>query len=82
MKNTGGERHELLDDFDKSIRILIVAELQNNLQGDDTPWCESEGEAHTTAKAFAGLQVFRVGNAEQPIENKELFYVQQLPLHF
>ena len=28
-----------------------------------------------SAKAFAGLQVFRVGNAEQPIENKELFYV-------
>ena len=26
-----------------------------------------------SAKAFAGLQVFRVGNAEPPIENKELF---------
>jgi hypothetical protein len=75
VKNTGVEGHELFTNFDKSTRIPIVAELQNNLQGDDTPRCDSEGEAHTTAKAFAGLQVFRVGNAEQPIENKELFYV-------
>jgi hypothetical protein len=75
MKQACDSRHELFDDFDKSIRILIVAELQNYLQGDDTPRCASEGQAQTTAKAFAGLQVFRVGNAEQPIENKELFYV-------
>ncbi len=60
---------------------MIVAELQNNLQGDDTPRCESEGEVRTTAKAFAGLQVFRVGNAEQPIENRSFFHVQQLPFH-
>ena len=81
MKDARGGRHELFDDFDKSTRIVIVAELQNNLQGDDTPLCESKGEARTTAKAFAGLQVFRVGNAEQTTENKELFYVQQLPFH-
>ena len=82
MKNTGGERHELFNDFGKSTRIYIVAELQNNLQGDDTPRCESEGVAQATAKAFAGLQVFRVGNAEQPTENRSFFHVQQLSFHF
>ena len=82
MKNTGDGRHELFDDFVKSTRILIVAELKNYLQGDDALRCESEGEAHTTAKAFAGLQVFRVGNAEQPTENRSFFHVQQLSFHF
>jgi hypothetical protein len=39
MKDAGDRGHGVFNDFDKSTRIQIVAELKNYLQGDNTLRC-------------------------------------------